>query len=167
LSYNTLDKKLSELKGNKKEEKVEEQKKEKKLDKYTRASLEFIYYMLNNENVIRIFDSKKLYFINSNLRALAGEISHYYHSYGDINIADFYTYLNDKKELIPTYEEVVNLNLENDVDEQTLDEYVKVISDYNVKEEIKRLEKEMRTKATDSEKIEIAERIRLLRIGEN
>lgn len=167
LSYNTLDKKLSELKGNKKEEKVEEVRKEKKLDKYTRASLEFIYYMLNNEEVIRIFDSKKLYFINSSLRALAGEISYYYHNYGEINIADFYTYLNDKKELIPAYEEVVNLNLDNNVDEETLNEYVKVISDYNVQEEIKRLEKEMRSKATDSEKIEIAERIRLLRIGEN
>ena len=167
LSYNTLDKKLSEFRSNKKEERVEEKKKDKKLDKYIRASLEFIYYMLTNPEVIKVFDSKKMYFINSNLRALASEISYYYHNYGEINIADFYTYLNDKKELIPAYEEVVNLNLDNDVSEETIKQYIKVINDYNVVEEIKRLEKEMRKMSTDKEKIEIAERIRLLRVGEN
>ena len=166
LSYNTLDKKLSELKSDKKEEKIVVKEKDKKYDKYTRASLEFIYYMLNNPQVIKVYDSKKLYFINSDLRNLAGEISYYYHNYGEIEIADFYTYLNDKKELIPAYEEIVNLNLQNDIDDETIEEYVKVISDYNVMEEIKKLEREMRKATTDKEKIEIAERIRLLRVGE-
>jgi DNA primase len=164
LSYNTLDKKLSELKGNKKEEKVEEVRKEKKLDKYTRASLEFIYYMLNNEEVIHIFDSKKLYFINSSLRALAGEISYYYHNYGNIVIADFYTYLNDKKELLASFEEVINLNLNEEVTMDTLKDYAKVISDYNVRQEIKRLEEKLKSEPDELEKAKISESIRKLRI---
>ncbi len=166
LSYNTLDKKLSEIKGNKKENNLVTKEKNKKYDKYTRASLEFVYYMLNNPEVIKVYDSKKIYFINSDIRNLAGEISYYYHNYGEIVVADFYTYLNDKRELIPTFEEIVNLNLTNDINEETLDEYIKVINDYNVMEEIKKLEKDMRKATTDKEKIEIAERIRLLRVGE-
>ena len=38
---------------------------DKKKDKYTRACEEFIYYMLINKDVIKAYDSSKLYFINS------------------------------------------------------------------------------------------------------
>ena len=171
LSYNTLEKKFNEYKrlGNDKNLNVENnlvKKKDFKKDKYERASLEFIYYMLINPNVIKIYDSKKLYFIGPLYRNLAAEISYYYHEYGDINIADFYTYLNDKKELLGLFNEVQLLDLEKDISDITIMEYVKVINDYNVKEEIKKLEELMRKSNDEEEKINILERIRKLRIGE-
>ena len=45
-------------------------------------------------------------------------------------------------------------------------EYVSVISEYNIRQEIKRLEQMMRKTTDEMEKINILERIRKLRIGE-
>ena len=171
LSYNTLEKKLNEYKnldneGRKKIDNNMIARKDARSDKYRKASTEFIFYMLINPRVIKVYDSKKIYFIDSNLRNLAAEISYYYHEYGEINIADFYTYLNDKKELISVFNEVQNLNLNEEISDVTIMEYVKVIEDYNVKIEIKRLQEEMRKVTDEEEKINILEQIRKLRIGE-
>lgn len=171
LSYNTLEKKFNEYKslGEKDISKFEDnliKREDKKKDKYTRACEEFIYYMLINKDVIKAYDSSKLYFINSYYRNLAAEISYYYHEYGDISIADFYTYLNDKKELLEVFNEIQKLDLENNISNVTIMEYVKVINDYNIKEEIKRLENEMKKENDEEEKIKLLERIRKLKIGE-
>lgn len=171
LSYNTLEKKLNEYKNLNEEERKNVDnnviaRKNVRKDKYQRASLEFIFYMLINPEVIKVYDSKKLYFIDSSTRNLAAEISYYYHEYGDINIADFYTYLNDKKELLSIFNEVQSLNLDEEISDVTIMEYVKVINDYNVKEEIKKLEEQMRKEHDMDEKIKMLEKIRKLRIGE-
>ncbi len=171
LSYNTLEKKFNEYRNLNEQErtKIENntiKRKDLKKDKYERASHEFIYYMLINPKVIKVYDSKKLYFIDADTRNLAAEISYYYHEYGDINIADFYTYLNDKKELLGVFNEVQNLNLSEEISDSTIEEYISVISDYNTRQEIKRLEQLMRKVPDENEKIEILERIRKLRIGE-
>ncbi len=170
LSYNTLEKKFISYRNAAENNKSEASniivRKNAKKDKYERASLEFIYYMLVNPKVIKVYDSKKLYFIDEDCRNLAAEISYYYHEYGEINIADFYTYLNDKKELLSVFDEVQNLNLDEEISDVTVMEYVKVINDYNIKQEIARLEREMKSEKDEKIKIELLERIRKLRIGE-
>lgn len=170
LSYNTLEKKLNEYINERDKNDILTTdslnlKKDARYDKYLRASLEFIYYMLINPRVIKVYDTKKIYFINSDMRNLAAEISYYYHNYGDIVIADFYTYLNDKKELLVVFEEVINLNLDEEISDEIIDEYARVISDYNVRQEIRRLEDMIRKESDELEKAKIAEQIRLLRIG--
>lgn len=168
LSYNTLEKKLNQYKERNNNNNVITNlpvKKDVKYDKYMRASLEFIYYMLINPKVIKTYDSKKLYFINSELRNLAGEISYYYHNYGEIVIADFYTYLNDKKELLIEFEKVLKLELDEEISDITIEDYVNAISEYNVRQEIIRLEEIMRKETDELEKAKVAEQIRLLRIG--
>ena len=171
LSYNTLEKKFNEYKsldekGKNDFENNLVKREDKKKNKYVRACEEFIYYMLINKDVIKAYDSSKLFFINSYYRNLAAEISYYYHEYGEINIADFYTYLNDKKELLEVFNEIQKLDLENNISNVTIMEYVKVINDYNIKEEIKRLENEMKKETDEEEKIKLLERIRKLKIGE-
>lgn len=171
LSYNTLEKKLNELISQRNsnvslQTSDNVQKRDLKKDKYMRASLEFLYYMLVNPRVIKVYDSRKLYFIDSAMRNLAGEISYYYHNYGDIVIADFYTYLNDKKELLVVFEEVLKLTLDEDISDNVINDYVRVISDYNVRQEIIRLSDMMRRESDELEKAKIAEKIRLLRIEE-
>ena len=168
LSYNTLEKKLNEYKKSSNSQNIIANfaiKKDVKYNKYMRASLEFIYYMLINPKVIKVYDNKKIYFINSELRNLAGEISYYYHNYGDIIIADFYTYLEDKKELLAAFEKVLNLELDEKISDITIEDYVSAISEYNVRQEILRLEETMRKETDELEKAKVAEQIRLLRIG--
>ena len=171
LSYNTLEKKFNEYKsldekGKNDFENNLVKREDKKKNKYVRACEEFIYYMLINKDVIKAYDSSKLFFINSYYRNLAAEISYYYHEYGEINIADFYTYLNDKKELLEVFNTIQNLDLDNEISNVTIMEYIQVINEYNVKEEIKRLEKEMKQETNEDEKIKILESIRKLKIGE-
>ena len=171
LSYNTLEKKFNEYKNLDEKGKNDFEtnlikREDKKKNKYVRACEEFIFYMLINPKVIKVFDDKKLYFINSNYRNLAAEISYYFHEYGEINIADFYTYLNDKKELFETFNEIQNLEMPSEISNVTITEYIDTISEYNVNEEIKRLEKEMKLETSEDEKIKILERIRKLKIGE-
>ena len=55
--------------------------------------------------------------------------------------------------------------LSDEVKEDTLLEYSKVISDYNVGVEIKRLESEMKKEPDELEKARIANKILMLRIG--
>lgn len=173
LSYNTLENKLNEYRSiSDKSGNVEilPLNKDLKKDKYQRASLEFIYYMLKSNDVIKVYDSKKIYFNDSSLRDLASEISYYYHTYGDIIIADFYTYLNGKKDLLEVYNKILQLEdskeVSDEISKETVNELVKVISDYNVRQEIKSLEEKMRREPDELEKAKIAEKIRLLRIGE-
>ena len=171
MSYNTLEKKFNEYKSLDEKGKNEFEnnlikREDKKKNKYVRACEEFIYYMLINPRVIKVFDEKKLYFIDSYYRNLAAEISYYYHEYGEIVIADFYTYLNDKKELLGVFNEIQKLDLDSEISDMTIMEYVQVINDYNIKKEIKRLEEEMKKETSDEEKIKILERIRKLKIGE-
>ena len=171
LSYNTLEKKFNEYKSLDEKGKNEFEnnlikREDKKKNKYVRACEEFIYYMLINPRVIKVFDEKKLFFIDSYYRNLAAEISYYYHEYGEIVIADFYTYLNDKKELLGVFNEIQKLDLDSEISDMTIMEYVQVINDYNIKKEIKRLEEEMKKETSDEEKIKILERIRKLKIGE-
>ncbi len=171
LSYNTLEKKFNEYKSLDEKGKNEFEnnlikREDKKKNKYTKACEEFIYYMLVDKKAIKAYDSKKLFFINSDYRNLAAEISYYYHEYGDIVIADFYTYLNDKKELLKVFNDIQNLELNEEVSDVTIKEYIKTIDDYYVEQEIKRLEKEMKQETDEDEKIKIFERIRKLKIGE-
>ncbi len=166
LSYNTLEKKLKEMTNKKvfKEEIVV--RKTKKQDKNRLAALEFIAFMLRDARALKLYEKEKLFFVDSDLRSLASEINYYYHNYGNIKEADFFTYLYDKKELLPVYNEVLNLNIEADVTDAVLLEYVRVINDFSVRLEIKSLEDMMKKEVDDLKKIEIAERIRILRIGE-
>lgn len=166
LSYNTLEKKLKEMTNKKvpKEEIV--QTKTKKRDKDRLAALEFIAFMLKDARALKLYDQEKPFFADSDLRSLASEINYYYHNYGNIKEADFFTYLYDKKELLAVYNEVLNLNIETDVNEDILIEYISVINDYSMRLEIKSLEDKMKKEVDDLKKIEIAERIRILRIGE-
>ena len=58
------------------------------------------------------------------------------------------------------------VNLDEEISDVTVMEYVKVINDYNIKQEIARLEREMKSEKDEKIKIELLERIRKLRIGE-
>lgn len=169
LSYNTLEKKLNELKSQvtQKKEKVSVIKPPTYTkNKYERACFGFLYSMLTNAKTIERYERENVYFKESVARYLAAEIANYYHKYGEIVIADFYTYLNDKKELLALYEKIVSYYAEEMIEENAIVDFQKVIEEENVKDEIIRLEEQMKKESDDLEKAKIAEQIRKLKIGE-
>ena len=172
IGYNTLEKRLQaflEKNKNEEEKKVlsvyKEPKKTNKRNKYITSSLATLYYMLIKSWVIVKYDREGIYFPEENMRFLASEISYYYHKYGSINIADFYTYLNDKENLLPLYNEVINANFDDSVKDDVVLDYIKVIREGILKTEIKRLEGLIRNTTDPLEKATIAEKIRCLKIG--
>ena len=166
LSYNTLEKKLNENSLIEEKIPVINTPNKKKMDRYNKALLEFIYYMLIDSKVIKVYEEKEVYFASQNARYLAAEIAYYYHKYGDIVIADFYTYLNEKGELLALFNYILSLELSDECNESMISDYMNVINEYNVGQEIKRLKELMSRETDDIEKAKIVEEIKKLKIGE-
>ncbi len=168
LSYNTLEKRLMELKSEQEEKQVviyEKKEKPKRHNKYEKATYEYLYYMLVNEKAIIYYDRENIFFPIEKARFLASEISYYYKKYGIITIADFYTYLQDKKELLDLLNIVLTYDVKEIVENEDIEALAKVIREYNVVQEIKRLKERMKDVIDPLEKAKIADEIRKLKIG--
>ncbi len=171
IGYNTLEKSFMELVNNKeiKKEVITTPKttQPKKKDKYQKASLNIIYYMLNKQDIIDKVESEHLVLPTEALRALESEIVYFYHKYGFINEADFYTYLAPKGELLNLLNEVLEMDLKATLTNEELNDYFKVIREYNYKKTISNLEEKIRNEIDPLMQVKYAEEIRKLRIGES
>ncbi|HIT38317.1 MAG TPA: DNA primase [Candidatus Onthousia faecipullorum] len=171
IGYNTLEKSFMELVNNKeiKKEVITTPKttQPKKKDKYQKASLNIIYYMLNKQDIIDKVESEHLVLPTEALRALESEIVYFYHKYGFINEADFYTYLAPKGELLNLLNEVLEMDLKTTLTNEELNDYFKVIREYNYKKTISNLEEKIRNEIDPLMQVKYAEEIRKLRIGES
>ena len=171
IGYNTLEKSFKELVNNQeiKEEVITTPKtiQPKNKDKYQKASLNIIYYMLNKQDIIDMVEDEHLVFPTEALRALESEIVYFYHKYGFINEADFYTYLTPKGELLNLLNEVLEMDLKTVVTKEELFDYFKVIREYNLKRTIANLEEKIKNETDPVRQVKYAEEIRKLRIGES
>ena len=122
--------------------------------------------MVNNSEIIKLFEDKKVQLMTKELRSLASEICYYYKKYGNINVADFYTYLNDKEELLTIFNHITSMDFDDDTSIQAINDYIGVLEEYRVRQEIKRLNELIKKETDPIEKSKIAEKIRLLRIGD-
>ena len=95
---------------------------------------------------------------------LAREITDYYFKYGSINLADFSSYIENSS-IKSVFKEIMGLDLDMNVSNTTILEYLKVINDYNVSLEIKRLENLMKDKVDPLEQAKIGDEILKLKMG--
>ena len=171
IGYNTLEKSFKELVTNNEitKEVITNPKtiQPKNKDKYQKASLNIIYYMLNKQDIIDMVEDEHLVFPTEALRALESEIVYFYHKYGFINEADFYTYLTPKGELLNLLNEVLEMDLKTVVTKEELFDYFKVIREYNLKRTIANLEEKIKNETDPVRQVKYAEEIRKLRIGES
>ncbi len=168
LSYNTLEKQLLEFKD-KKEVKttiINEIKKVKKKDKYQKAVEQVLYFMLNNDWVINKVQKANLNYLDDKYRLLYAEILYYYSNYGSISVADFYTYVQDRDDVIQILNDILACDYNEDVEEDELEEYFKVIKDQSKKKEIERLTTLIKKEYDPLKQAEIANKIMELRKGE-
>ena len=170
IGYNTLDMRLKALTSKKevKNEKeiVIEKRKDNHKDKYIKAMEQVIYFMFYNDFAITQVEKEHLVFPTEAMRALSSEIVYYYKKYGSINIADFYTYIQDKESILTLYNEIISSDYVEKTTKEDLFLYFKVIREYGTKQEIKRLTNLMKNEVDPLEQAKIVERIRKLRIGE-
>lgn len=170
LSYNTLEMRFRELEKPKPKDApvvVTYNKKEKKKTKYEKAMEQILYFMLNNDWVISQFEKERIIFPNEESRLLASEIVYYYTTYGNINVPDFYTYVQDKDEVVNFLNDILASNYLESTTKDELFKYFGVIREYSRTQEIKRLTNSLKKEVDPMEQAKIAEKIRKLRIGDN
>lgn len=167
LSYNTLEMRFHELETPKQEKKqvVVTYKKVKKT-KYEKAMEQILYFMLNNDWVISQFEKERFIFPNEASRLLASEVVYFYTKYGYINIPDFYTYVQDKDEVVNFLNDILAADYLESTSKDELFEYFRVIREYSRTQEIKRLTNSLKNEVDPIAQANIAEKIRKLRIGD-
>lgn len=127
--------------------------------KYEKAESGLIYYMLKSPEVITMYNNKVTYIPSREYRMLAREISAFYKNFGFINEADFIDYIECDPELMETINKVNKNNTKETYTLEEIEDYINVIRDYNVKEEIKRLTNKMKDLTDPLDKAKIAEEI--------
>ena len=169
IGYNTLEMRFNDFK----EEKVIPDvhieipiNKVVKKDKYSKAVEQILYFMLNNDWVVSQVEKERLIFPSEETRILSNEIIYYYKKYGIINVADFYTYIQDKENILVLLNSILAGNYNEKTTKEELFEYFKVVREYGINQEIKRLTNLMKKEVDPLEQAKIVEKIRKLRIGE-
>ena len=170
ISYNTLEKRLLSL-MKEKDKKIEENSnvevsikpKEIVKDKYFLASAALLYYMFSNKECLEEYDKGNINFLHEEERFLASEISYYKHRYNTLNIADFYTYIDNKPELREVLDKVLDLDYPDEVSLKDINEYVKVLREYQVNKEIDKLKKELSNEINVNKQVQIMNRIKDLK----
>lgn len=145
----------------------EEKKKALVLNKYDKAERRLIFYMLRYPEVIKIYDKNKCFFPTQSFRYLVNEILDYYKKYEQINIADFISHLNDKKELLDALSVVDVMNISDNYSYEEIMDYINLLNDYNIEQEIKRLTNLFKSEINSDKKTELAEKIAKLKVREN
>ena len=169
LGYNTLENRFNDFKSEKKVsvQQIEIPKnKVVKRDKYIKAVEQILYFMLNNDWTISQVEKERLIFPTEESRVLSSEIIYYYKKYGNIDVADFYTYIQDKENILILLNSILAGNYNDKTTKEELFEYFKVVREYSINQEIKRLTNLMKKEVDPLEQAKIVEKIRKLRIGE-
>ena len=169
IGYNTLEMRINSFKEEKPEkDKIFIPKKEhKKKNKYTKAYEQIIYFMLNNDWVITQVEKERVIFPTEIMRELSSEIIYYYKKYGNINIADFYTYIQDKENILILLNDILGDSYNEETTKDELFLYFKVTREYCEKQEIKRLTNLMKKEVDPIEQAKIVEKVRKLRLGDS
>lgn len=136
------------------------------IDKYQKAERRLIYYMLRYPEVIKIYDNNKCFIPTDEFRYLANEILYYYNKNKSISIADFISYLNDKKELLDAINTVNTMDLSENYTYEEIMDYINLLNEYSIKNQIIKLTNEFKNSIDENRKTEIAKEISELKVRE-
>lgn len=163
LSVEFLKTKFAELEQPKKVPVTKKITPKKKVDKYEKAQMYLLYYMLKSREVIRLYNQKITFMPNERYRNLAFHISYYYKMNGDINVAALLDQLKDEV-LIRTLGEIEQLALKEQYDVEEIEDYLRTIKEYNVKNGQAELKKKLQQERDTKEKIRIANEMIALKV---
>ena len=128
-------------------------------DAYMIGSEKILYFMMNGEQYIRLYQKKLGFFSEPIYREIANEIVYFCEMNGAITVADFITYIIDKDDIKEKVMEIVNDSANDDVTIEAMDEYIEAVSKVMIKNEIKRLKVLMKNELDVDKKMKIAMQI--------
>ena len=145
VDYNTLKNEFNDMKKKQKvkiKEVISPKKTNNKINQQELASRSLIYYMLKDESIIKEVEKKVPFFPDSTIRELANEIIYFYHKYDTFKVADFISYIASDENDLGLFNEIINMNINENYNHEEIEDYIKVINSYP----IKRKEKELKEK---------------------
>ena len=160
ISIDLLKNKLEEMKPVKEEvKKVPVEIKKVRKDAYMIGSEKILFFMMNGEAYIEEYKNKLGFFSEPIYREIANEIVYFAEQNGDINVADFITYVEDKETIKGKVMEIVTEAMNDEVTIEAMDEYIKAVSKVMKKKEIQRLKEEQKKEMDIDKKMKIASQI--------
>lgn len=117
-----------------------------------------MYYLINNKEVVTIFNNNKVFLQNDRYRNLALEISAIART-GDIKIADLLYEFSDDEQNKKTITELLSLNIKDDYTKEEILGYINTIKLNNIKKERERLNELKNSTIDKNERMEIAKKI--------
>jgi len=135
---------------------VKPRKEIKKSNKYVKSEQYLIYYMLQSNDVIKMYQKKITHMPTEAYRHLAFQIDLFYKEHGFVNSADLITYLNDDTESIKALGEITSLNLPNEVNYDEIEDYLNNIKEYNEKNQANIYKNKLRSEVDYKKKLELA-----------
>ncbi len=160
ISIDLLKSKLAEMKPVKEEVKKEpEGIKKVRKDTYMIGSEKILFFMMNGDIYIEEYKNKLGFFSEPIYREIANEIVYYAEQNGEITVADFITYVEDKESIKDKVMEIVNDAINDEITIEAMDEYIVAVSKVMKKKEIQRLKEEMKKEMDIEKKMKIAEQI--------
>ncbi len=133
--------------------------KKKVYDKYYISEIRIIYLMLHYEEVIKVYEKQLGYLSSERMTNFANEIVNYKNKYKEFEYADFISYINENIELNETLKEVMNYKHIESYSDEELDDYINIIKEHAVKDEIEKLNNKMKSTLDVEEKKRIGKKI--------
>lgn len=127
-------------------------------NKYLIAEKVVIYYMLTDEQIIIKYRNSIPYLPTATCRYLLQEIIDFYEKYKLINVADFITFLENKKELITAVGCVMEINVE-EYPIEDIETHVSVLKEFPIQKEMNRLKTMLKEEINPTKKAGIAQKI--------
>ena len=160
VAYDTLKDKYIELKKKQKPKSVSLPKEKKvKLSQQTLAARNLLFYMLKDEEIIKEVEKKVTFFPDNNIRSLANQIIYHYHKYDTFNIADFISYISNSEEDIKLFNEIINMDNNEEYNPEEIEDYIKVINEYPIKRREKELQEKLKEEKDPLKKASILSEI--------
>ena len=115
--------------------------------------------MMNGEEYVTRYQEKLGYFSEPIYRSIANEIVFYINENGEITVADFITYVQDKDEIKSKVMEIVNDSINDEVTMEAMDDYILAVSKVMTKNEINRLKNLMKSELDENKKMKLVMQI--------
>ena len=122
-----------------------------------------LYYMMNDLKYIKIYQYQLGFFENKVYRTIANEIVYYAGKHGNINVADFISYIEANEEV--SADAIRIASTEEDLSEESLQGYIKAINKKTKEDQINKLRIELKQELDKAKKLDIAKRITEIKKG--
>lgn len=135
-----------------------------KHDHQDEVAMRILYYMMNDQKYVNLYKMKLGYITDEKLRIIANEILYYSGIHNKIDVADFITYMSDKDNF-KVVTEIVGMNMQEELSEENMLEYITSYYRLMVKKQINDLKIQMKNEMDVNKKLEIGKRITELKKG--